>query len=76
MRNPAGLNDTLVDLINTVSLAVTAPTKQAAAVSKEILARADLEIGNVERLMATDVAAVNRLALERAVEAPSTKGQV
>jgi len=70
LRNPAGLNDTLVDLINTVSLADTAPTKQAAAVSKEIMARADAEIGKVERLRATEVAAVNRLALERAAEAP------
>lgn len=66
LRNPAGLNDTLVDLINTVSLADTAPTKQAAAVSKEVMARVDVEIGNVERLSATEVATVNRLALERA----------
>ena len=71
LRNPAGLNDTLTDLINTVSLADTAPTKQAAAVSKEIMARVDAEIGNVERLIATEVAAVNRLALERAVDAPT-----
>jgi hypothetical protein len=71
LRNPAGLNDTLVDLINTVSLADTAPTKQAAAVSNEVMARVDVEIGKVERLTATEVAAVNRLALERAAEAPS-----
>jgi hypothetical protein len=70
LRNPAGLNDTLVDLINTVSLADAAPTKQAAAVSNEVIARADVEIGKVERLIATEVAAVNRLALERTVEAP------
>jgi len=71
LRNPAGLNDTLTDLINTVSLADTAPTKQAAAVSKEIMARVDAEIGKVERLIATEVTAVNRLALERAVDAPT-----
>ena len=65
LRNPAGLNDTLVDLINTVSVADTAPTKQAAAVSNEIMARVDAEIGTVERLIATEIAAVNRLALER-----------
>jgi photosystem II stability/assembly factor-like uncharacterized protein len=70
LRNPAGLNDTLTDLINTVSVADTAPTKQAAAVSKEIMARVDAEIDKVERLIATEVAGVNRLALERAVEAP------
>ncbi len=71
LRNPAGLNDTLVDLINTISVADAAPTKQAAAVSNEIMARADAEIGKVERLIATEAAAVNRLALERTVEAPS-----
>ena len=71
LRNPAGLNDTLVDLINTVSLADNAPTKQAAAASKEVMARVDDEIGKVKRLIETEVAAVNRLALEQAVEAPS-----
>ncbi len=71
LRNPAGLNDTLVDLINTVSVADTAPTAQAAAVSKEIMARADVEIGKVERLIENEVAAVNRLALAQADDAPS-----
>ncbi|HLW48560.1 MAG TPA: glycosyl hydrolase [bacterium] len=71
LRNPAGLNDTLVDLINTVSTADAAPTKQAAAVSQEIMGRAGVEIGKFERLIATEVAAVNRLALERVVEAAS-----
>jgi hypothetical protein len=71
LRNPAGLNDALVALISTVSVADTAPTKQAAAVSTEIMARVDAEIGKFERLAATEVAAVNRLALGRAVEAPS-----
>jgi len=65
LRNPAGLDDTLLALIGTVSVSDTAPTKQAAAVSKEIMARADVEIGKLERLAATEVAAVNRLALEQ-----------
>jgi photosystem II stability/assembly factor-like uncharacterized protein len=65
LRNPAGLNDTLTDLINTVAVADAAPTAQAAAVSKEIMARADAEIGKVERLVEMEVAAVTRLALER-----------
>jgi hypothetical protein len=33
------------------------------------MARVDAEIGNIERLVATEVAAVNRLALGREVEA-------
>jgi hypothetical protein len=70
LRNPAGLNDTLVDVINTVSVADAAPTKQAAAVSKEVMARVEVEIGKVERFIATETAAVNRLALERTAGAP------
>jgi hypothetical protein len=69
LRNPAGLNDTVLDLINTVSLSDTAPTKSAAAVAREIMARVDAEIGKLERLAAAEVAAVNRLALGPEVEA-------
>ena len=69
LRNPAGLNDTLLALISTVSVSDSAPTKSAAAVSREIMARADAEIGKLERLAATEVTAVNRLAFERALEA-------
>ena len=72
LRNPAGLNDTLLDLISTVSVSDTAPTKQAAAVSRGITARVDAAIGDLERLVATEVAAVNRLALGREVEAASS----
>jgi hypothetical protein len=69
LRHPAGLNDTLVDLISTVSVSDTAPTKQAAAVATVIIARVDAEIGKVDRLVGTEIAAINRLALEQAVAA-------
>jgi len=69
LRNPAGLSDTVLDLISTVSLSDTAPTKSAAAVAREIMARVDAEIGTLERLAATEVTAVNRLALGLEVEA-------
>jgi hypothetical protein len=49
----------------------SAPTNQAAAVSREIMARVDAEIGKLERLAATEVAAVNRLALGQEVDAAS-----
>jgi photosystem II stability/assembly factor-like uncharacterized protein len=68
LRNPAGLNDTLLALISTVSLSDTAPTKSVAAVSREIMARADAEIGKFERLVSTEAAAVIRL-LGQEVEA-------
>jgi hypothetical protein len=72
LRNPQGLNDTLLALISQVSMSDTAPTQSAAAVSREIMARADAEIGKLERLAATEVAAVNRLALGREVEVASS----
>ncbi len=70
LRNPAGLNDTIADLISTVSTADAAPTKQAAAVSRETMARVDAEVGKVDRLVATEVAAVTQAALERTADAP------
>jgi hypothetical protein len=72
LRNRAGLNDALVSLISTVSLSDTASTTQAVAVAKEVMARVDAEIGKVERLVTTEIAAVNRLALEQEVVAAST----
>jgi hypothetical protein len=71
LRNPAGLNDTLLALISTVSVSDTAPTKSAAAVARETMARVDGEIGKLERLAATEVAAVNRSVIEREVAAAS-----
>jgi len=72
LRNPAGLNDALVSLISTVSLSDTAPTTQAVAVAEQVMARVDAEIGKVERLVTTEIAAVNRVALEQEVAAAST----
>jgi hypothetical protein len=71
LRNPAGLNDTLVAVTSTVSLSDTAPTTQAAAVAREVMARVDDEIGKVEQLVTTEIAAVNRLALEQEIAAAS-----
>jgi hypothetical protein len=69
LRNPAGLNDTLVDLINTVAISDTAPTRQAEAVSREIMARVDAELGKLERLCTTELAAVERLTYAPSVAA-------
>jgi len=71
LRNPAGLSDTLLALISQVSISDTAPTQSAAAVSREIMARVDAEIGKLDRLAATEVAAVDRLALGPEVAAAS-----
>jgi hypothetical protein len=71
LRHPAGLNDTLLALISTVSVSDTAPTQSAAAMANGIMARVDAEIGRFERLVVTEVAAFSRLALGRDVEAAS-----
>jgi hypothetical protein len=67
LRHTAGLNDTLVDLINTVAIADTAPTAQADAVSREIMARVDAEIAKLDAVLATDIADINRTAAERSI---------
>ncbi len=62
LRNPAGLNDTLVDLINTVLVSDREPTAQAAAVSRELMVNVAKELATMEAILAGDVAEVNRLA--------------
>src|SRR5690606_27898755 len=51
LRNPAGLDDTLVDLINVVAIADAAPTKQAREVSEEIIGKVDAELAKLDALV-------------------------
>ncbi|HUB11879.1 MAG TPA: glycosyl hydrolase [Acetobacteraceae bacterium] len=67
LRHPAGLNDTLVDLINTVAIADMAPTAQAVAVSREIMDQVDAQLASLQAILSGDVAAINRIAAEAAV---------
>jgi photosystem II stability/assembly factor-like uncharacterized protein len=67
LRHPAGLNDTLVDMINTVGMADMAPTAQADAVSRETMARVDAMVAELDALLTGDVADINRLAAEHAI---------
>ena len=67
LRHPAGLNDTLVDLINTVAIADMPPTVPAIAVSRQIMASVDGEIAKLEALLATDIAAIDRMAAEHSI---------
>jgi len=62
LRHPAGLDDTLVDLINTVAVSDTVPTASAEAVSREIMAKVADEIAKLDALLRSDVAAINALA--------------
>ena len=67
LRNPAGLNDTLVDLINTCTLADAAPTVQAEAVSRELMANVDKQLAKLDGLVAGEIAAVNKEATDQGV---------
>lgn len=62
LRNPAGLNDTLVDLINTVTISDREPTQQAEAVSRELMANVAAELAKAAAVMGDEVAAINRMA--------------
>jgi len=65
LRNPAGLDDTLVDLINTVAVSDTSPTAQADAVSRELIA--NVASVKLDAVMVGDIAAINAMAAERSV---------
>ncbi len=65
LRHPAGLDDTLMDLINNVAVSDTSPTASAEAVSREIMAKVAVEIAKLEALIRGDIAAINALAAER-----------
>ena len=67
LRHAAGLNDTLVDLINTVGIADMGPTAQAAAVSREIMDQVDAQIARLEAILSGDVTEINRIAAEAPV---------
>jgi photosystem II stability/assembly factor-like uncharacterized protein len=67
LRHPAGLDDTLIDLINTVAMSDTAPTAPADAVSRELMAKIESEIAKVDALIAGDIAAINAMAAERRI---------
>lgn len=62
LRNPAGLGDTLVDLINTVSISDTAPTAQAEAVSRGLMRILADEVTRLDGLVTGDVAGINATA--------------
>jgi hypothetical protein len=67
LRHPAGLYDTLVDLTNMVAIADMAPTAQADAVSREIMAQVDAQIATLDAIVSGDVTEMNRTAAERSI---------
>jgi hypothetical protein len=59
LRNPAGLNDTLMDMVAMATTADRPPTSQTQAVSREIMAKVDSEVAKFEALVAGDIAKLN-----------------
>jgi photosystem II stability/assembly factor-like uncharacterized protein len=59
LRNPAGLNDTLMDMVAMATTADRPPTSQTAAVSREVMAKVDSEVAKFEKLVAGDIAKLN-----------------
>jgi hypothetical protein len=73
LRFPAGLNDTLVDLINTAALADMAPTQPAIEVSREIMAQVDAQLARLDALLAGDLVAINRIAADASIHYVTTE---
>ena len=59
LRNPAGLNDTLMDMVAMATTADRPPTSQTIAVSREVMAKVDSEVAKFEKLVAGDIAKLN-----------------
>ncbi len=59
LRNPAGLNDTLLDMVAMATTADAAPTSQTLAVSREVMAKVDGAIAKFEALVKGDIAQLN-----------------
>ncbi len=74
LRHPAGLNDTLVDLISVVAIADEAPTAPARQVSDEIMAKVDAEIARLDVLLAGDMARLNAALRGAGIELLGTVG--
>ena len=68
LRNPAGLDDTLIDLISVASTADAAPTTQAHAVSAEIIGKVREQIAALDRVVDGAIATLNTALAEAGIE--------
>jgi hypothetical protein len=69
LRHAAGLNDSLVDLINVVAIADEAPTTQSVQVSEEVMAAVDAQIARLRVLMAGELVGFNAALRETGMPA-------
>jgi len=68
LRHPAGLNDTLVDLISVVAIADEAPTHQAREVCDETLAKVDTQLAELGTVVAGELATLNAALRQAGVD--------
>jgi hypothetical protein len=59
LRNPAGLNDTLFDMVAMTTTADAAPTSQTKQVSREVMDKVDSEVARFEALVASELVEFN-----------------
>ncbi|MCA0303354.1 MAG: glycosyl hydrolase [Proteobacteria bacterium] len=59
LRHPAGLNDTLLDLIAMTTTADAAPTSQTKAVSREIMEKIDQQVARFDAIVKADIGPLN-----------------
>jgi photosystem II stability/assembly factor-like uncharacterized protein len=59
LRNPAGLNDTLMDMVAMATTADAAPTSQTREVSREVMDKVDSEVARFEAIVDGDIAELN-----------------
>ena len=69
LRHPAGLDDTLGELISAVSMADIAPPIQTVKVSDEIINKVSRESSEVNKLIAGSIFILNKRADEAGVPA-------
>ncbi len=67
LRQPAGLADTLADLIGVVGIADEAPTQPARQVSEEVMAQVDAQLARLDALIASDLPALNAALQDQAI---------
>ena len=69
LRHPAGLDDTLGELISAVSMADIAPPIQTVKVSEEIINKVNTELSEVNKLIVGSISILNKRADEARVPA-------
>jgi photosystem II stability/assembly factor-like uncharacterized protein len=69
LRHPAGLNETLIDCVNTASVADAAPTVPTTAVSREVIAAVAAELAKLDAVITNEIAEINRSNVATSLQA-------